>query len=242
MSIQSNSTAVNTAASTIQCWFRGCITRVKRLPTIMYAIKQHLKTAVFAFSTQTADGRVNSSIDEAGIIAHLVAKFGNRIRIPNDRHWYDILACDYYYGWLPINIKTTTTLTSDNIGNLATCVQAYTDESLDIQREKTYTNGKMSQVLSEKLRDGQYNRNNKKDYYFLVLNKATAGDIIVNSIKGLTLLTPNIHNLPFQVCWNKNRGFAYAPIRQKVKMFVQCLQKPEPSWQETFMANMRSMK
>ena len=59
--------------------------------------------------------------------------------------WYDILAFDYMYGWIPINIKTTTTLTSDNTGNLAMCVYAYTDEMLDIHRDKSYENGKMSE-------------------------------------------------------------------------------------------------
>ena len=36
--------------------------------------------------------------------------------------WYDILAYDYMYKWIPINIKTTTTKTSDNTGNLTMCV------------------------------------------------------------------------------------------------------------------------
>ena len=38
--------------------------------------------------------------------------------------WYDILAFDNMYNWIPINIKTTTTTTSDNTGNLAICVYA----------------------------------------------------------------------------------------------------------------------
>jgi len=46
----------------------------------------------------------------------------------------------------------------------------------------------------EKLRNKQYNKNN--------LN-----DIIINSVKGLIHLTPNINNLPFQVCWDKNREY-----------------------------------
>ena len=38
--------------------------------------------------------------------------------------WYDILIYDYQYGWLPVNIKTTTTLTSDNTANQQ-CVFIY---------------------------------------------------------------------------------------------------------------------
>ena len=181
--------------------------RLKQLPLIMYKIQKYLKLQAFQFSTQNEDGRINSCIDEEGVIKLLFEKFDDKIRKPKKRMWYDILAFDYMYGWLPINIKTTTTITSDNTGNLAMCVYAYTNEILDIHRDKSYENGEMSVILYKKLRIKEININNKKDYYFIVLNKTDASDIIVNSVKGLTLFTPNINNLPFQVCWNKNRTF-----------------------------------
>jgi len=156
--------------------------------------------------------------------------------------WYDILAFDTMYGWIPINIKTTTTITSDNTGNLAMCVYAYTDAMLDIHKEFTYENGKMSEILFTKLKNKEYNRNNKKDYYFIVLNKTNATDVIVNSLKGLSVLTPNINNLPFQVCWNKNRTFKYDNIYSRVKIFVECLQRPRPSWKERFMSDIRTLE
>lgn len=223
----------------IQKWFRGCIVRLKRLPLIMYKIKKYLKTTFFQFSTQNEDGRINSCIDEDEIIKLLIDFFGNKIKKPKIRMWYDILAFDYMYGWIPINIKTTTTLTSDNTGNLAMCVYSYTDEMLNI--DKSYENGKMSEILFEKLKEKKYNKNNKKDYYFVVLNKRDENDIIINSVKGLTILTPNINNLPFQVNWNKNRIFHYENINKKIKMFINCLQKPKSSWKEIFMANIRTL-
>lgn len=225
----------------IQKWFRGCILRLKQLPLIMYKIKKYLKLQAFQFSTQNEDGRINSCIDEDGVITLLVEEFGEKIKKPKIRMWYDILAFDYMYGWIPINIKTTTTITSDNTGNLAMCVYAYTNEILDIHRDKSYENGKMSDILFDKLKNKEYNINNKKDYYFIVLNKTSTGDIIINSVKGLTLLTPNVNNLPFQVCWNKNRVFKYETITKKVKQFIDCLQKPKPSWKETFMSNIRAL-
>lgn len=226
----------------IQKWFRGCILRLKQLPLIMYKIKKYLKLQAFQFSTQNEDGRINSSIDEDGVIKLLIEKFGEKIKKPKIRMWYDILAFDYMYGWIPINIKTTTTITSDNTGNLAMCVYAYTNEILDIHRDKSYENGKMSDILFDKLKNKKYNTNNKKDYYFIVLNKTDAIDIIVNSVKGLTILTPNINNLPFQVCWDKNRTFKYENINTKIKLFINCLHKPKPSWKETFMSNIRTIK
>jgi hypothetical protein len=225
----------------IQKWFRGCILRLKQLPLIMYKIKKYLKLQAFQFSTQNEDGRINSCIDEDKVIKLLIEKFDEKIKKPKIRMWYDILAFDYMYGWVPINIKTTTTITSDNTGNLAMCVYAYTTEILDIHRDKSYENGKMSDILFNKLKNKKYNTNNKKDYYFIVLNKTDATDIIVNSVKGLTILTPNINNLPFQVCWDKNRTFRYQPINKKIKLFIDCLKKPNPSWKETFMSNIRTL-
>ena len=227
----------------IQKWYRECVLRLKQLPLIMYKIEKYLKSQLlFKFSTQNEDGRINSCIDEVEVIKLLIDKFGKKIKkSKKSRMWYDILAFDYMYGWIPINIKTTTTNTSDNTGNLAMCVYAYTNEILDIHMDKTYENGKMSNLLFNKLKNKEYNTNNKKDYYFIVLNKKDPSDIIVNSIKGLTLLTPNINNLPFQVCWNKNREFKYENINKKIKLFIHCLQKPKPSWQETFMSNVHTL-
>jgi hypothetical protein len=225
----------------IQKWYRGCILRLKQLPLIMYKIKFYLKSQSIDFSKQNEDGRINSCIDEDIIIKLLIGKFEEKIKKPKIRMWYDILVFDYIYGWVPVNIKTTSTLTADNTGNLAMCVYAYTNEMLDIHRNKSYENGIMSDILFNKLKNNEYNTNNKKDYYFIVLNKTDVNDIIVNSVKGLTILTPNINNLPFQVCWNKNRIFKYENIKKKIKQFIECLQKPNPSWKETFMSNIRTL-
>jgi hypothetical protein len=99
----------------------------------------------------------------------------------------------------------------------------------------------MSIILFNKLKNKKYNNNNKKDYYFIVLNKTDANDIIVNSVKGLVILKPNINNLPFQVCWNKNRKYKYENINKKIKLFIDSLQQPKPSWTETFMKNIRTI-
>ena len=235
---------------TIQSWFRGCIYRLKHLPLIMYKIQKYIKTTNFTCATENDDGRINSCIDEPNIIKLLISKFGDRIKKPETnilpkktiRPWCDILAYDYIYGWIPINIKTTTMIKTDNIGNLSTVLYAYTDNVFDLNVNKSYTNGKMSTILFNKLKNKQYNKHNKKDYYFLVLNKKNRNDIIVNSIKGLTILHSNINNLPFQVCWDKNREFYFEPIYKKIKLFITCLQKPKPIWSEQFMRDIRTLK
>ena len=225
----------------IQKWFRGCIIRLKQLPLIMYKIKNYLKIQLIKFTKQTNDGRINSSIDESNIIQLLIKQFGNKIKTTKIRMWFDILVFDYIYGWLQVNIKISTMLDHDNIGNLATCVYAYTDVILDIHRNKSYNNGEMSNILFNKLKDKKYNINSKKDYYFIVLNKNNNTDIIINSLKGLSILTPNLNNLPFQVKWSINRLFKYEPINKKIKLFINCLQKPNPGWIEIFMSNIRTL-
>lgn len=223
----------------IQKLYRGSNIRIKRLPLIMYEVKEYFKSLTFNFSSQTDDGRINSCIDEDIVIKLLFDKFNGKIKKPNIRMWYDILLYDTLYGWLPVNIKTTTTTTSDNTGNLAMCVYSYTNEVLDLN--KSYENGKMSEILFRKIKNKEYNKNHKKDYYFLVLNKNDPKDIIINSVKGLKVLTPNVNNLPFQVNWSKNREFHYDNINNKIKLFIDCLKKPSPSWKEKFMSNVRTL-
>ena len=54
-------------------------------------------------------------------------------------------------------------------------------------------------------------------------------------------IQPLINNLPFQICWDKNKIFAYENINKKIKLFIDCLQKPKPSWKEVFMSNIRTI-
>ena len=84
------------------------------------------------------------------------------------------------------------------------------------------------------------NYKHKKDYYFLVLNKNNNKHVIVNSVKGLKKITPNINNLPFQVKWNVNQEFQYKHIQLCVKDFLDVIKKPNPSWKETFFQNVRN--
>jgi hypothetical protein len=139
-----------------------------------------------------------------------------------------------------VNIKTTSTNTKDNVGNLAICVQSYTNHNLNLQ--KSYDNGIMSLILINKLKNKEYNHNIKKDYYFVVLNKKDPTDVIINSVLGLAKISPNINNLPFQVCWDKNRKFVYDNINIKVMMFLKCLQNLKENWRGLFLKNIKSIE
>ena len=185
-----------------------------------------------SFSSNTKDGRVNSSLDEESIIMTLISRFGERVKPSSPRMWYDMKVYDYKYGWLPVNIKTTTMSSSDNAGNLAMCLYAYTSEEMEL--DKSYTNGDVFEKLVQCFDSKKYNRLDKRDYYFLVLNKNRQDDIVINSLKGLSKLTPNINNLPFQIKWNDNRIFNYGNISQKLKLFFSCVRRTNDSWTQKF--------
>jgi hypothetical protein len=98
----------------------------------------------------------------------------------------------------------------------------------------------MASVLFDKLLNKKINYKHKKDYYFLVLNKNNNKQVIINSVKGLHKITPNINNLPFQVKWDVNQEFQYKHIQLCVKNFLEIIKKPNPSWKETFLHNVRN--
>ncbi len=226
------------SAIKIQRWFRSIRTnKLHKLPNVIYLAQQIIIENNITCCNSLDDGRINSCFDEDIIKNLLKRELKTRVKIPKKRKWYDILLNDYTYGWIPVNIKSTTLKSSDNTGNMAMCVQAYTDELLDLKLN--HNNGNMSKLLMEKLNSNNLNNKHKKDYYFIVVNKKKATDVIVNSVLGLSELTPNNNNLPFQVCWEKNRTFNYSNIKSKVKMFIECLQQPKPSWRENFMKSIR---
>lgn len=224
----------------IQSCFRGYYLRINNLPNVLYQLKNYLINKKINMCKTSNDGRINSYKDEDIIIEIIEKEKKFKIKKPDVRNWYDFLIYDYIYGWIPVNIKTTTMTTSDNTGNYAMCVYSYTDEKLDL--DKTYQNGKMTDILIDKLKNKKFNMNYKKDYFFIVVNKINTQDIIINSVKGLKTLTQNINNLPFQVKWGKNKEYEYKNIKLVLKKFLETQQGPKPSWKETYLTQIRNIK
>lgn len=162
---------LNISAVKIQKIYRGYIYRLKHLPLILHIFQNYLKNKIVKLIDKSKDGRINSVLDEDEIIDLLEKKYKKYIKRPKERNWFDIIIKDYYFGWIPVNIKTSKCSTSDNTGNLAMCVYSYTNEKLELNLDKTYNNGEMSKILIKKLKKKEYNKQNKKDYYFIVINK-----------------------------------------------------------------------
>lgn len=213
----------------IQRWWRGCLCRIHRLPNVLYVAQMYLVKSRITL-TSNEDGRVASCMDERSVIDLLLVRFGDRCKKPAKRHWYDILLFDKRSGWLPVNIKTTrlSKKTADNVGNLSVCVQAYTDYTLEY--DTSYTNGKLDDILQEKLKEKQYNRNLSKDYYFIVVNKDNNQDILVNSVRGLSCISKNINNLPFQITWEHNRQYVYHSPKNAIKKYISMFTRNDLPW------------
>jgi hypothetical protein len=227
------------AAQKIQSIWRGHFCRTRRLPTFLCIIQKALSDAKLVLNKSTKDGRVNSTIDEDIVIQHLLDLFGERIKKSVERHWFDMMIYDYSYGWIPINVKTTTMTTADNVGNLALLLYSLTSYSMEFH--KSYQNGIVAPIFTRHIRERKINQNQKRDYYFLVVNKKKTEDVVVNSLRGLKHLTANNNNLPFQVKWSINRKFHYHTVKEMAIKVIETMRKPPKTWAEKFLEEIREM-
>lgn len=228
------------ATQIIQSVWRGHSYRTSSLPKSIQWLGKVTRETNIKISCANEDGRTNSCSDEKSIITKLQSRMGKRIYVPSARHWFDFAVKDNQYGcWHPVNIKSTTLKTADNTANLAMCVHALTNETLDVR--KKYCSGKMAPILIDRCTRGEFTRLRHKDYYFLVINKTNPREVIVNSLKGLVEITPNLNNLPFQVKWCKNKRYVKQPVEDVWKRIVTAIQSPSPSWAETFLSDMRNI-
>lgn len=229
------------SAIIIQRFVRGFIVRNNYLPFVLYTIKNTIISNVEELETKHTDGRINSCFDEQQIIHILYFNLNQRISVPQkDRMWFDILGFDYKVGWIPINIKSTTMTTPDNVGNLSVCVQPLTEYRLSF--DEMYTNGYLTDILTNYLHQKKINTTKRKDYYFLVINKNNPKDIIINSVLGLKDIRKNLNNLPFQVKWNNNKVYSPRPIKNVIKDIVLCLYNEKLTWKQKLMSQMYKLK
>jgi len=217
------------------------------MPQILREIKNYLELLSLDICRTHDDGRINSYMDETMILYHLLTHFNTEkevITTSKKRWWYDFKVYDdELERWFPVNIKSTTTETSDNIGNLTTIVQAYTSYDLDLN--KSYNNGILIDIFNRCKKEEQWNQDIHKDYYFLVLDKKQRS-IIINSVLGLTILTKNKSNLPFQVKWKNNLLYHLEDeepekhIHFQIQKFLNLYLAENLSWQERFLQELRT--
>ncbi len=163
------------------------------IPTQLNEIAEFLRTNPYHLSQPLQDGHLNSSVNEEEILNTIKDYFP--IQLPKAREWWDFSfeENDIFY---PVNIKTTTTKTADNLNGKLGIYHALCGLLPEFNNEIAWE--KYFQKLHEDL-----GKNTDRDYYFLIINKNDPTDIFINSLKGIQTLQPN--NLPFQCKWDNNR-------------------------------------
>ncbi|MCQ2850147.1 restriction endonuclease [Helicobacter pylori] len=181
------------------------------IPTQLNEIAEFLKTNPYNLSQPLQDGRLNSSVNEEEILNTIKDYFP--IQLPKAREWWDFSfeENDIFY---PVNIKTTTTKTADNLNlgiyyALCGLVPEFNNE---IAWEKYF------QKLHKDL-----GKNTNRDYYFLIINKNDPEDVFINSLKGIQTLQPN--NLPFQCKWDNNREIVQRDFNESKNFILSALAK-----------------
>ena len=176
-------------------------------------IKRIIETGNVAFNASTAspDGRVNSLTDENEIAAYVKDLFGDKCTIAPPRFWYDVaLTIDGKF--YPINIKSVTGTTSDNISSKEGMFYAIT--GLDPQIEKITQFKSFEEKLLTNI-----NYDSDSDYYFIIFFKRTK-KIFFTSLKRVCTLTPNGNNLPFQCKWNDNKIYTTRNNKEQIDYLI----------------------
>ena len=174
-----------------------------------FLIKEHI-----VLTKGNSDGRVNSSHNEAEILDKILHFTDNdkdflenkiTIKKPDIRDWYDFaiekksLNINEKELFFPVNIKVTSTKSADNLNCKLGIYYALTGLKPFFSNECTWD------YFFKKLAKDLNIKENKNDYYFLIVNKDDTKDIFYSSLKKIKNLVPNGSNLPFQCQWGENR-------------------------------------
>ncbi|MGN8410297.1 restriction endonuclease [Helicobacter pylori] len=183
------------------------------VPTQLNEIAEFLRTNPYNLSQPLQDGRLNSSVNEEEILNTIKGNFP--IQLSRAREWWDFSfeENDIFY---PVNIKTTTTKTADNLNGKLGIYYALCGLVPEFNNEIAWE--KYFQKLHKDL-----GKNTNRDYYFLIINKNDPKDVFINSLKGIQTLQPN--NLPFQCKWDNNREIIQRNFTESKNFILSALAK-----------------
>ncbi len=183
------------------------------VPTQLNEIAEFLRTNPYNLSQPLQDGRLNSSVNEEEILNTIKDYFP--IQLPKVREWWDFSfkKNDIFY---PVNIKTTTTKTADDLNGKLGIYYALCGLLPEFNNEIAWE--KYFHKLHKDL-----GTNTNRDYYFLIINKNDPKDIFINSLKGIQTLQPN--NLPFQCKWDNNREIVQRSFIESKNFILSALAK-----------------
>ncbi|WQZ85572.1 restriction endonuclease [Helicobacter pylori] len=178
-------------------------------------IAEFLKTNPCHLSQPLQDGRLNSSVNEEEILNTIKDYFP--IQLPRAREWQDF-SFEENNIFYPVNIKTTTTKTADNLNGKLGIYYALCGLVPEFNNEIAWE--KYFQKLHKDL-----GKNTNRDYYFLIINKNDPKDVFINSLKSIQTLQPNGNNLPFQCKWDNNREIVQRNFTESKSFILSALAK-----------------
>ncbi|EJB90207.1 restriction endonuclease Hpy8I [Helicobacter pylori Hp H-19] len=183
------------------------------VPTQLNEIAEFLKTNPYNLSQPLQGGRLNSSVNEEEILNTIKDYFP--IQLPRVREWWDF-SFEENKIFYPVNIKTTTTKTADNLNGKLGIYYALCGLLPEFNNEIAWE--KYFHKLHKDL-----GKNTNRDYYFLIINKNDPKDVFINSLKGIQTLQPN--NLPFQCKWDNNRKIVQRSFIESKNFILSALAK-----------------
>lgn len=176
-------------------------------------LKKYFEDFVMIADTSYKDGRINSINDEENLFSIIKANppEGYIILDAPPRYWYDFALVndtEFY----PINIKSTTGRSADNISSKEGMYYALTGR--DPKEDKITNFESFNKKITE-----YYNEDTAADYFFLILFKEQ-GTLFFTSLKRLEILTSNGNNLPFQCKWGNNIKYTKRSCHEQSKYIL----------------------
>lgn len=157
-----------------------------------------LDSSELVLAADTIDGRLDSALNEAEVLAWL-KKYIPEIKESKEiRKWYDCT----YKGY-PFNIKITMGNTADNMSSKWGLLYAMT--GISVEEYKGYGNINNWAPFNTALVKNVQCSN--KDYGFIVVFKDTK-QIFLSSLKRVKVAVPNGNNLPLQIKWKDNLKYS----------------------------------
>lgn len=157
-----------------------------------------LNTSELVLTNNSADGRLNSAIDEVGVIIWLQKYIPEIEESKEIRKWYDCI----YKGY-PFNVKITMGNTADNMSSKWGLLYAMT--GIPIEEYEGY--GNMNNWVPFNTALVENVQCSDKDYGFIVVFKDTK-QIFLSSLKRVKVAVPNGNNLPLQIKWKDNLEYS----------------------------------
>lgn len=173
-------------------------------------IVAYLREHPVELSSNDADGRVNSGVNEHEILEELQeSPYRGIIDIPQARAWYDFSIANRD-GELFVNIKV-----SDLSNSAADNLSSKKGMGYALTGIKNLPNNwpDFNAAVSSNIRRGF-------DYYYLVVNKNNPSDVFWTSLKRIGSLQPNGSNPPFQCNWGANRQWAIRTEEEAIEYIL----------------------